>query len=121
MKKTIFDSFAERCETNGQLEILYLLEHSDRRNRVTRGELVDKLHRSDRAIRIDIEKMRENGIFIAADMRQAGYYLPRTYADYIVFEDAYTGRALDILKNKNRMHRLANELLSGQTRIGGIK
>lgn len=116
--KTIFDAFVERCENNDQLEILYLLQDSDRHHRVRRRELVDKLHRHDSAIRRDIEQMRENGIFIAAEMKPAGYYLPRTYSEFLVFEDAYTGRAKTIFNNKHKMHSLAVELLSGQTRIG---
>lgn len=121
MKKTIFDTFVERCENNEQLEVLELLKDSDRHHRVTRKELVDKLHRHDASIRHTIEQMRANGVFIAADMTEAGYYIPQSFGEYIVFEDAYMGRARTIFFNKRKMRRLAVELLSGQTRMGGIE
>ena len=121
MKKTIFDEFVARCETNDQLDILYLLQDSDKDHRVKRWELVDKLHRRDEVIRANIEKMRENGIFIAAENGAAGYYLPSSYAEYLIFEESYVGRAKTILSNRRKMRRMANELLSGQERMAPIK
>ena len=117
MKKTIFDSLTARCDTNNQLMILYLLKDSDYFNRVTRGDLADKLHMKDRAVRREIEHMRKNGIFIAGDMDAAGYFIPQTWDEFLTFEARYCGRALTTLYNKSQMHGVAIELLSEQTRM----
>lgn len=117
MRKMIFDTFTARAENNTQEAILWLLKDSDYFHRVTRGELVDKLHMKDRSIREQIERMRRNGIFIAGDMDVAGYFIPQSMDEYLTFEAKYSGRALTTLYNKGQMHNLAAELFSGQTKM----
>lgn len=116
MRKMIFDAFTARADNNTQESILWLLKDADYHHRVTRGELVDKLHLTDRAVREQIEKMRKNGIFIAGDMERAGYFIPQTMEQFLAFEAKYS-RALTTLYNKGQMHNLAAEIFSGQTKL----
>lgn len=120
MEKKLYDSFISACTNNTQIAIVDCLIDSNSTNRVSRSYLCDAIHIADNSLRKEINAMRMNGVFIASDNNNAGYYIPSNWEEMVHFSAAYVNRAITLFRTNEAMLNSARIYFTGQIGIGEV-
>ena len=104
----IEDDFT-RISGDFEIRVYLALKNLEFGERLTRGELVSKLHLPDRTCREIIERLRSKGVRICSGMGKPGYFLASSDEEYRAFEKEYLSRAYTALKNAKAMRNSVSD------------